>query len=388
MSTDKLLKHYLFHNTLETYDPYDIWKTNLGVKIKKLYYRNKYLGLLPAGVLTLYDLYINNNSRYFYYKQEYPITRAQAAIALLKRYKQTKEPKYLEYGEKHINWLIENSSYGFSGYCWGMNYDWVYSADETYEKNTPFSTHTPYPLEALILYYKITKKSEIREIIKSVFLFLEQDIQVMRESDEMLILSYSTQKDRIVTNANSYSMYMYALLLDFLPQKRDYIISKINRLYNFIVSVQRDDGSWLYSPYDEDTFIDCFHSAIVLKNLIKTDKIVTLKGSEKVIESGYNYIIDNFIDHKYHLFRRFSISNKLTLTKFDLYDNAEMLNLALLYKDSYTSEKLDSAIKKYFFNNRGEIASMIDLFGLQKNFNHLRWAVVPYLNTIATKKEQ
>ena len=173
---------------------------------------------------------------------------------------------------------------------------------------------------------------------------------------------------------------MYALLLDFLPQKREYIISKINRLYNFIVSVQRDDGSWLYSPYDEDTFIDCFHSAIVLKNLIKTDKIVTLKGSEKVIESGYNYIIDNFIDHKYHLFRRFSISNKLTLTKFDLYDNAEVLNLALLYKDSYTSEKLDSAIKKYFFNNRGEIASMIDLFGLQKNFNHLRWAVVPYLN--------
>ena len=387
MSTNDLLQHYLFHDTLETYDPYDIWKTDVGVKIKKLYYKNKYLGLLPAGGVTLYDLYINNNSRYNYYKQEYPITRAQAAITLLKRYQQNNEPKYLEYGEKHINWLIENHSHGFSGYCWGMNYEWVYSAEEKYQKDTPFSTHTPYPLEALILYYEITQKDEIKEIIKSVFLFLEQDIQVMQESSEKLILSYGTQKDRIVTNANSYSMYMYALLLDFFPDKRDYIISKIERLYNFITSVQREDGSWLYSPYDEDTFIDCFHSAIVLKNLIKTDKIVPLKKSDKVIKDGYHYILENFINPEYHLFKRFSISNKLSLTKFDLYDNAEVLNLALLYNDNDTSEKLNTAIKKHFFNSQGEIASMIDLFGLKRNFNHLRWAVVPYLNTIATIKE-
>ena len=387
MLLKKLINNYILHSSLATYDPYDVWKTDRGVKIKKLYYKNRYLGLLPAGVITLYDLYINNNKRDNYEKQEYPITRAQASITLLNLYKKEQNPQYLEYAKKHINWLIENSSIGYHGYCWGMNYDWVYSANETYDKNTPFSTHTPYPLEALIAYYKITKERDILTIIKSVFLFLEEDIQIMKESEEMLILSYGVEKDRIVTNANSYSMYMYALLLEFFPPKEDYIKNKIRKLYNFICSVQHDTGYWLYSPYEKDTFIDCFHSAIVVKNLIKTGALTHLEGVNIVTENGYKYILKNFMNQEYHLCKRFSVSNRLSLTKFDLYDNAEVLNLAILQKDTQTIKELSLAIKKYFINKNSEVASMIDIFGYQKNFNHLRWAVVPYLNTLSKLEE-
>ena len=383
MSTNKLLESYLLCDNLETYDPYDIWKSSIGMKIKKLYYKNKYLGLIPAGAVTIYDLYINNSKRNGYYKQEYPIARAQASIALLNLYKQEKNLKYIEYAKKHIDWLLQNNSIGYSGYCWGMNYDWVYTATETYDKNTPFITHTPYPLEALVLYYNITKDKTVLDAIKSIFLFLEKDIKVMRETEDMLILSYGAQKDRIVTNANSYGIYMYALLIDFFPEKEEYIKSKIKKLYNFIKSVQQDDGSWLYAPYDKDTFIDCFHSAIVVKNLIKTSKLTYLEDVETIITKGYDYIIENFMNKKYNLCKRFSISNKISITKFDLYDNAEVLNLAIMLNDKETIQKLSNSIKKYFINKDNDIASMIDLCGKPKNFNHLRWAVVPYLNTLS-----
>lgn len=383
MINKKLIENYLLTSDLSTYDPYDVWKTDIGVKIKKLYYKNKYIGLLPAGIITIYDLYINNKKRNNYSKQEYPITRAQTAITLLNLYEQEKNLKYIEYAKKHIDWLLENGSTGYSGHCWGMNYDWVYSAEDTYDKNIPFSTHTPYPLEALVQYYNITKDETVLNAIKSVFLFLEKDIQVMKESKDILILSYGVEKDRIVTNANSYSMYMYALLLNFFPEKEEYIKKKITKLYNFICSAQQDNGSWLYAPYDDDTFIDCFHSAIVVKNIIKTAKLTYLEDADTISTRGYTYIIKSFMNEEYNLCKRFSVSNKISITKFDLYDNAEVLNLAIMQKDYETISKLSNSIQKYFINDNDEIASMIDLFGKRKNFNHLRWAVVPYLNTLS-----
>ncbi|MBD3843625.1 MAG: hypothetical protein IE909_17455, partial [Campylobacterales bacterium] len=288
MLSNELIEKYLLSDDLSTYDPYDIWKTSIGIKVKQLYYRNKYLGLLPAGILTIYDLYLNNSFRIGYKKQEYPIVRAQAALTLLNLYKKEPKPIYLENAKKHIDWLIENSSKGYSGACWGLNFNWIYSANKIYDANTPFSTHTPYPLEAFVKYHEITKSEKISTVIKSVYNFLENDLQIMKEDSSKLIISYGAEKDRVVTNANSYVMYMYALLLPFFPNQKDYIESKIKRIYNFIIEVQNNDGSWIYQPYDKSSFIDCFHSAFVIKNIIKTNKLLTLEHSEDVVQSGYN----------------------------------------------------------------------------------------------------
>jgi hypothetical protein len=379
----KLIENFVLSDDLETYDPYDIWKTNFGSRIKQLYYQNKYLGLIPAGTLSLFDLYLNNKQRKFYTKQCYPITVAQAILTLLNLYQKEQKYKYLTYAKKHINWLLENSCQGYHGYCWGMNYDWVYTATETYDKNTPFSTHTPYPLEAMVQYYKVTQDQELLEPIKSVFLFLENDIKIMIENQDKLILSYGIEKDRIVSNANAYSMYMYALLIEFLPEQKAYIESKVKKLYTFLTSIQHQNGSWLYAPYEKHTFIDCFHSVFILKNIIKTNEIVKLEDSQILIQKGYHYLLNNFLNSQKMLFKRFSQADKISLVKFDLYDNAEMLNLVILLDDQEMIKTLDQSIKAYFVKSESEIASMIGPFNLPKNINHLRWATMPYLYALS-----
>lgn len=381
----EIIEKYLLQEDLLTYDPYDIWITDFGKKVKEFYYKHRFMGVIPAGVLTIYDLYLNNTLRLGYHKQEYPIAKAQAVLALLNLYRDNPDDIYLQYAKKDIDWLVVNSSKGYSGCCWGLNFEWVYSAEDSYDSNTPFSTHTPYPLEAMVKYYEITKDKSLIEPIISVFLFFENDIKIMIESTDKIILSYGVERDRIVVNANSYAMYCYALLLEFLPDKKEYITQKIYKLYSFISSVQRGDGSWLYSPYEESTFIDCFHSAFVIKNLIKTDEIIKLNGVKQIIKNGYKYIIDNFLDEKKYLFRRFSKTNKISIVKFDLYDNAEMLNLAIMVDDRTTVERLSQSIRDNFIK-KGDIASMIDIFGNLKNFNHLRWAVVPYIFALSNLK--
>jgi len=374
----KLIEKYLLNDDLSTYDPYDIWKTGVGIKTKKLYYKNKYIGLIPAGLLSIYDIYINNRLRISYKKQEYPIVRAQAALSLMNLYKKVNNPEYLEYAKKHIDWLLNNYCTGYSGYCWGIGFDWIYSSDRIYNRNTPFSTHTPYPLEAIVEYYNLTKDDRLIDVIKSVYGFLENDLKIMKEDKNELIMSYGAEKDRIVVNSNSYIMYMYALLIPFFENEQDYIKNKIRRIYSFVSRVQGSDGSWVYAPFDSKSFIDCFHSAFVIKNIIKTSNRINLENSDKAVQKGIDYIYSNFFDQDIKLFKRFSKNNKISLTKFDLYDNAEMLLLAKLRSDEKMTALINNSIKKNFLEEGG-IYSMLDLFGFKKNKNTLRWAVMPYL---------
>jgi hypothetical protein len=373
---NKYIESYLLKENLSTYDPYDIWKTSSGSKIKKFYYKHKYLGLAPAGVLTIYDLYFNNNLRRAYKKQEYPIVRAQAVLTLLNLYRKNKQKIYLEYAKKHIDWLLAHSSKGYSGYCWGTGFEIIISDTLVYDKNVPFSTNTPYILEAFHEYYQLTHEAKILEVIKSIYQFYEKDILILEENEKILITSYAPFKDRVVTNAVSYTMFAYSIFYNYCEDKES-IKKKIEKMYHFIRSVQREDGSWMYAPYDENSFIDCFHTVFILKNLLKTVKNTNIKIAYKIIKEGYEYIMENFYDEKHQLFKRFSISNKPSLIKFDLYDNAEMLYLTKLMKNRELTQKLEQSIQK--FHKQEEIYSVIELFGKEKNRNSLRWAVMPYL---------
>ncbi|MBD3799772.1 MAG: hypothetical protein IE883_07875, partial [Epsilonproteobacteria bacterium] len=292
-----------------------------------------------------------------------------------------KEPKpiYLENAKKHIDWLIENSSKGYSGACWGTGFKIVISDTLIYDKSVPFSTNTPYVLEALYEYFQITNDVAIFEVIKSIYDFYEKDLVVLQEDENILITSYGPFKDRIVTNAVSYTMFAYSIFYKLFDNKK-YIAQKIEKMMNFVASVQREDGSWLYAPYDSSSFIDCFHSVFILKNIIKTSRNIgiELKLRSEMVNSGYKYIKESFLDKNFGLFKRFSVSNKPSLTKFDLYDNAEMLYLAKLTNDDESSISLEKNIKTHFYSNKN-IYSLIDMFKMKKNKNTLRWAVMPYL---------
>lgn len=377
----ELIRHFCCGDNLSTYDPYDIWKSNLGVWVKQLYFKNKLLGLVPAGLCTIYDYYLNNKTRFLYIKQEYPVVRAQACLALINLYKKEQRPEYLENAKTHINWLLDNYSKGYSGHCWGTGFKIVISKDLIYNENTPFSTNTPYILEALHEYYKLTLDSSIKDVIRSIYLFYEKDLIVLKEDSNQLITSYGPFKDRIVTNAVSYTMFAYSIFLDYLDEK-GYIETKIQKLYSFLKSVQLERGEWMYSPYDKHSFIDCFHSCFVLKNIYKTNRRVQLPDADLVIERGYSFINESFFDKKTGLFKRFALSNKPSLVKFDLYDNSEVLNLSKLLNDNNLSCHLEKRIVNSFVKNM-RIYSVIEFLGFRKNKNTLRWASMPFLLAIS-----
>ena len=201
----------------------------------------------------------------------------------------------------------------------------------------------------------------------------------MAEDRDSMATSYGPFMDRIVINAVSYTMYSLALALPYVSrQLRQRIEEKIGKLYRYIQKAQRPDGSWLYSPQGR-SFIDCFHSCIVLKNVFKTSQARPLPGSGDLIAAGYTYVKRAFFDEKRRLFRRFSLANKPGIVQFDLYDNAEVLNLAALLGDWDLAVRLLDSIRANFCRG-GDVYSQIDLTGTLRNRNTLRWAVMPFLH--------
>ena len=382
---NSLITEYCLRDELTTFDPYDIWKTRIGIRVKSLFNSSRFLGASPALALTLYDQLLNNRFRFGYKKQEYPIVRALAVQVLLNEYERSHDKKLLSSIKIHLEWLKENISEGYSGACWGLGFRWPAFKNVIYDANTPHTTHTPYALEAFHRYTQLTNNLEYVDLIKSCFKYYEKDVCVMYEDDNIMAVSYGPFKDKIVINASSYTLYVYSIFLDYFPEHRDSILKKILKLYHFILKNQHEDGSWFYSPDDENSFIDCFHSCIVVKNLLKANNKVKIEGLETISGNGYKYIIKQFINYKYCLYKRFTKKNKLSLTKFDLYDNAEVLNLANLMGDTKRVKNLETAINYYFIEGQN-IYSVIDHLGIKRNKNTLRWAVMPYLYALSGLK--
>lgn len=380
----ELIKKFCFSNDLSTSDPYDIWKTGFGLNVKHLFNKNKLAGFLPASLLTIFDQYFNNETRSFYKRQEFPVVRALAASSLLNIFSRCPEPVFLGWAVTHLDWLITHYSNGYSGFCWGANMPWA-SKNGTYAVDTPYITNTPYALEAMVAYTKATGDSKYDKVIESVYYFIDNDLHKVIDEGNLLCLSYSPVKEpRVVINANSYALYSLSLLLEYLPDRSFEIERNISRIYNFIKCQQNDDGSWwYYADRRKGNFIDCFHSCFILKNLLKASSYIDLgEDAKHVIEKGYKYLKSNFFERQSGLFKRFSKTDKVGLVKFDLYDNAEMMNLAYMCSDIDMFNSLDASIKSHFVEGE-TIYSIIDIFNNKKNKNMLRWAVMPYLYALS-----
>ena len=374
----RLLDHYCMKDDLSTHDPYDIWTWKPGFAIKKFYNRCHLLALPFAASFTLFDRMDTRHT--FFPKREYPIVRAMASMILTSLYAKTRDERYKLQSEKHLEWLLAHTGKTKYGIGWGVLVPRTVTAKLCYSADMTYSTITPYCLEAFYFYSQTVQDSKYSWIFEKFLAYFLRDIQVMFEDENSMATSYSTLPDRIVLNSVSYSMYARSLLAKIFPDQKNPL--KIEKLHHFIRNAQRQDGAWLYNYQDPHSFIDTFHSCFILKNLIKTSRLVQLEGIQQEISSGWRYLKDHAFDPEANLFKRFAVSNKPGIIQYDLYDNAEALNIACLLNDQNFAEKLQQSISSHFMK-QDTIYSRIDLCGKLICPDYLRWAVMPYLLTLS-----
>ena len=203
------------------------------------------------------------------------------------------EPKP-EYREKIIslsNQVIKLNTEGYSGACWGYNFDW--QARAFFQPNgTPTVVATTFIASALLDAYKITENEIYLNTAVSSAQFVLKDLNRTYDQNGNFAFSYSPLDDSQVFNASLLGAKLLCLIYNYTGEK--YLIAEAKKAVQYVCDFQKENGAWAYGTLPFHQWIDNFHTGYNLE-CICTYQIISQDFSySKQLDLGLTYYIKTF----------------------------------------------------------------------------------------------
>ncbi len=179
--------------------------------------------------------------------------------------KKTGKQTYLDMARWIFDWLLINYSRGYSGMAWGYTFPWA-TPKEYKAAFLPSVVVTQHVVDGIHSYCELTKDEKAKQAIVSAAEYVSRNIPVT-EFDAGISFAYTHQSKGACYNASLHAaeiLLKSSLVQEIKPDKR------IEQAVRFVLSKQKDDGSWYYSldpvKNTERKQID-FHQGFVLVSL-------------------------------------------------------------------------------------------------------------------------
>ena len=181
---------------------------------------------------------------------------------------------------------------GYSGACWGYNFDWQARRLFFFPANTPTVVATTFCASALFEAYEVTKNERYLKTALSSANFILKDLN-RTENNDGFLLSYSPYKGNdTVYNASllgakllSYC-YHYSGILEYKN------IAK--KIVNAACAGQEKDGSWVYGLLPVQSWKDSLHTGYNLDAIAVYSKFCDDDSYENHIKKGLAFYLNNF----------------------------------------------------------------------------------------------
>lgn len=190
--------------------------------------------------------------------------------------------------------LLSQQSKGYSGACWGYNFDWQSKAFFL-PKWTPTVVATSFVVEALLSAYSITGEKAYYDTALSSADFILKDLNRI-EKPNGYMFSYSPLDKRAVYNATLLGSKTLALLYSHTKDAKLKEAAGVSA--QCVCDVQNPDGSFPHSDQVGNNWRDSFHTGFKLESLQLYQDLCGDTSFASHIESGYNYWIQNFFDRE------------------------------------------------------------------------------------------
>lgn len=178
-----------------------------------------------------------------------------------KLYALAKEPQYLGRIDYILNILEQLQSGGYSGNCWGYNFDWQ-SRTFMRPMGTPTIVNTSFIGHALLDCYELIGRQKALDMAVPIKDFILSDLHRIR-SDGTFCFSYTPVDTEAVHNANLLGASILARLMQYCDDDR--LKQAALASLNYSMRHQRDDGSWFYADTSIQGWIDSFHTGFNLQ---------------------------------------------------------------------------------------------------------------------------
>jgi hypothetical protein len=198
------------------------------------------------------------------------------------------------------NLLISLKCEGYSGSCWGYNFDWQARRLFLFPKNTPTVVATSFCVSALIEAYEATSNEKYLTIALESANFIKNDLK-RHIINEGILVSYSPLNgNNTVINAALLGAKTLSLCYKYSKNTEDIKLAK--SIIDTCLKLQKEDGSWVYGLLPTQNWIDSYHTGYNLDGLSTYYRIVKDLSDYndlsvlEAIRRGYKYYVENFFE--------------------------------------------------------------------------------------------
>jgi len=203
------------------------------------------------------------------------------------------DDSYLESINFLANKLISLRSEGYSGNCWGYNFDW--QAKAFYQpKGTPSVVVTTFVGNSLIDAYECTGNKLYLETAIGIKDFILRDLNRTYDDNGDFSFSYSTVDSTQVFNASLLGAQMLSRIYGYNNEPE--LITEARRAVNYAVKRQNTDGSWPYGTLPHHKWIDNFHTGYNLESIALYSKYSGDDSFTDNLNKGFEYYINTFFE--------------------------------------------------------------------------------------------
>jgi hypothetical protein len=248
-----------------------------------------------------------------------------------------------------INKIIDCQSSGYSGACWGYNFDWQAKAFFQ-PKETPSIVVSSYIACALLDAYEILQDEKLLKIARSTCNFILNDLFRTYDTHGDFAFSYSPVDKTQVFNASLLGCRLLYRVYTFT--KESILLQESKKAVAFVCKHQQENGAWAYSTLPFHQWIDSFHTGYNLECIFMYQTISGDNSFAGHFENGLAYYLKTFFEKdgapKYYNNSRYPIDMHstaqliITLSKTGKFEeNKELIDKVLhwSHKNMFNQEK-------------------------------------------------
>lgn len=206
-------------------------------------------------------------------------------------YKMDPKEAYL----KEIKFLIQEiqslKSEGYSGACWGYNFDWQARAFFQ-PKGTPTVVATTFISYALLDAYDILKDESLLNTARSACDFVLKDLNRTPGIDDTFAWSYSPLDHTQVFNATLLGARLLSRVYSYTGEK--HLMEEAEKTVRYVCNHQQENGAWAYSNLSFHQWIDNFHTGYNLECIYEYQKYSGDQKFQSYIDKGLAYYLNTF----------------------------------------------------------------------------------------------
>ena len=198
-----------------------------------------------------------------------------------------------------INWLANNlislRTDGFSGNCWGYNFDWE-SRAFFQPKFTPTIVVTSYAANALIDAYEVTGNEIYLDAAINSKDFILKDLKRTYGANGNFVFSYSPYDQTSVFNASLQGVRLLCRIYSYTKDTQ--LIELARKATAYCIDFQNSDGSWSYSTLPFHQWKDSFHTGFNLECISDYSFYSKDESFRIPFNKGMDYYLSTFFDSK------------------------------------------------------------------------------------------